>query len=49
MMLVETIPGMGGGGIKKNGGGVNSSMIYLIHCKIFCKCHNVTPPSTTKK
>jgi hypothetical protein len=27
--------------------GVNSSMIYLIHCKNFCKCHNVPPTSTT--
>jgi hypothetical protein len=27
---VETIPGMGGGEIKENGGGVNASMIYLI-------------------
>jgi hypothetical protein len=26
---------------------MNSSMIYLIHCKKFCKCHNVPPPSTT--
>jgi hypothetical protein len=26
---------------------VNSSMIYLIHCKNFCKCFNVSPPSTT--
>jgi hypothetical protein len=25
---VETIPGMGGGGIKKNDGGVNSTLIY---------------------
>jgi hypothetical protein len=24
--------------------GVNSSMIYLIHCKNFCKCHNVPSP-----
>jgi hypothetical protein len=28
--------------------GMNSSMIYLIHGKNFCKCHNVPPPSTTK-
>jgi hypothetical protein len=28
---------------------VNSSIIYLIHCKNFCKCHNVPPPSTTIK
>jgi hypothetical protein len=24
-------------------------MIYLLHCKDFCKCHNVPPPSTTIK
>jgi hypothetical protein len=33
-------------GIKESGGKVNSSMIYLIHCKNFCKCHKVPPPST---
>jgi hypothetical protein len=27
MRLVETIPGMGEGGIKENDGGVNSTMI----------------------
>jgi hypothetical protein len=27
--------------------GMNSSMIYLIYCKYFCKCHNVPLPSTT--
>jgi hypothetical protein len=29
--------------------GINSSVIYLIYCKNFCKCHNVFPPSTTIK
>jgi hypothetical protein len=29
--------------------GVNSSMIYLIYCKNFCKCHTVSPPSTKKQ
>jgi hypothetical protein len=28
---------------------VNSSMIYFLHCKNFCKFHNVPPPSTTIK
>jgi hypothetical protein len=37
----------GGGGIKQNSGGVNSSMIWLIHCKSLCKCQNVLPHSTT--
>jgi hypothetical protein len=32
--------GMGGGAIKENDKGVNSTMIY---CKIFCKYHNVPP------
>jgi hypothetical protein len=43
MIPFGTIPGMGGGG------GVNSSMIYLIHCKNFCKYHNAPPPSTIIK
>jgi hypothetical protein len=29
--------------------GVNSSMIYLIHWKNFCKCHNVLLPYKKKK
>jgi hypothetical protein len=29
--------------------GVNSNMIYLIHCKNSYKCHNVAPPSITIK
>jgi hypothetical protein len=29
--------------------GVNSTRIYLIHYKNFCKCHNAPPPSTTIK
>jgi hypothetical protein len=51
MIPVETIPGMGVGRIKENGGGgvVNSSMIYLMCCKNFCKCHKVPPPSTIIK
>jgi hypothetical protein len=40
---------LGGVGDKENGGGVNSSMIYLIHYKDFDKCHNVPPPSTKIK
>jgi hypothetical protein len=40
MRPVETVPGMGGGGIKENDGGVNSTMIY---CKNFGKYHNVLP------
>jgi hypothetical protein len=44
MIPVETILGMGGRWIKKMEG-VNSSMIYLIYCKNFCKCHNVLHPT----
>jgi hypothetical protein len=44
MILVETIPGIEGGGMVE---GVNSSTIYLIYCKKLCKCYNVPPPSTT--
>jgi hypothetical protein len=39
MIPVESILGMGEE--QKEEGGVNSSIIYLIHCKDFCKCHNV--------
>jgi hypothetical protein len=46
MRSVETMPGMEGGGIKENDGWVNSSMIYLVYCKNFYKCHNVPPSST---
>jgi hypothetical protein len=38
MRPVETIPGIGGGGIRENDGGVNLTLIY---CKNFYKCHNV--------
>jgi hypothetical protein len=31
MIYIETIPGMGRGGIKVNVEGVNSSTIYLIY------------------
>jgi hypothetical protein len=49
MIPVETMPGIRGGGGKESGRGMNSSIIYLIHCKNFCKCHNVSPLSTTIK
>jgi hypothetical protein len=46
----ETVPGMGEEGDKGEWWrGVNSSMIYFIYCRNFCKCHNVLPPSTRKK
>jgi hypothetical protein len=32
---------------KNRGGGVNSNIIYLIHCKNLCKYSSVPPPSTT--
>jgi hypothetical protein len=47
---VETVPGIGVGGKRRRAAeGVNSSMIYLLHCKNLCKCYNVPPPSTTIK
>jgi hypothetical protein len=50
MIPVETIPGTGGvRGKRREVEGVNSSMMYLIHCKIFCKGHKVPPPSVTIK
>jgi hypothetical protein len=48
IMPVETIPGFGGGDEGEQGG-VNSNMIYLIHCKNFYKCHNVPPTITAIK
>jgi hypothetical protein len=49
MIPVVTIPGIEGRRIKERLDGVNSSMIYLIHCKNFSKCHNIPLPSTIKK
>jgi hypothetical protein len=43
MRLAETVPGMVAKRVKENGGGLNSSMMYLI----YCECHNILPPSTT--
>jgi hypothetical protein len=40
MRPIETIPGMGGGEIKENDGGVTPTMIYG---KNFCNCHYVPP------
>jgi hypothetical protein len=48
MIPVETIPGTGiEGRIKEMVEQMNSSTIYLIYCKNFCKCHSVC--STTIK
>jgi hypothetical protein len=51
MILVETIPGIGGGGWKRSVEEVDSNMIHLIHCKNLCKCkcHSVPSPSTIKE
>jgi hypothetical protein len=51
MIPVETIPGMGTEEDEREMvGGVKSSVIYLIQCKKFYKCHNVpTPRRTIKK
>jgi hypothetical protein len=49
LILVETVLGIGGvGKWRRAVDGVNSSTIYLIHCKNLCKCYNVPPPRTTK-
>jgi hypothetical protein len=39
----------GGGGIKERSGQVNLSMIFLTHCKNFCKCYNVSPTQHNNK
>jgi hypothetical protein len=52
MIHGETVPGMGEEwrrGKRRMVEGVNSTVIYLIHCKNSCKCHNVAPPRTTIK
>jgi hypothetical protein len=49
MIPVETVPGVRRGGMKERSGRVNSSMMYLIHCKNLCKCYNVPPPTTMIK
>jgi hypothetical protein len=49
MISVETIPEVGRGNKREKWVRVNSSMICLIYCKNFCKCHNVPPPSTIIK
>jgi hypothetical protein len=46
MIPFETLPGIGRGIMKENGGTMNSSMIYLMHFKSLCKCYNVPPPRT---
>jgi hypothetical protein len=33
----------GGMGDKGEQWGVNTTMMYLIYCKNFCKCHDVPP------
>jgi hypothetical protein len=32
MIPVETVPGIGGGGMKESSGGDDSNMLYLINC-----------------
>jgi hypothetical protein len=49
MIPVEAVPGIRGEGMKESSGNVNSNVMYLIHCKNFCKYSNVPPPSTIKK
>jgi hypothetical protein len=50
MIPVETASGIRGGGrMKETAEEVISCMIYLIHRKNLCKCHNVPPPITTIK
>jgi hypothetical protein len=47
--LIETVSAIGEEGLRGAVEGVNSGMIYLTHCKTFCECYNVPPPSTTIK
>jgi hypothetical protein len=43
----ETVSGMERGKAKRKVEEGKSSMVYLIYCENFCKCHNVPPPSKT--
>jgi hypothetical protein len=43
MIPVETVPVIGEERPNSTAEGVNSSMIYLIHCKNLCKYYNVPP------
>jgi hypothetical protein len=49
MIPVGTIPGIGGGELRLAVEGVNSSVVYLIHCKNPCKCHNIPPTHHSNK
>jgi hypothetical protein len=48
MIPGETVSGTGERGIKQTGVWGDFSIIYLIYCKIFLKCHNV-PPHTAQQ
>jgi hypothetical protein len=48
MIPVETAPGIRGEEYRR-AVKVNSSMIYLIHCKNLCKYHNVSPTQHNNK
>jgi hypothetical protein len=49
MIPIETIPGMGEGRIKENGGGGEFKYDIFAIFKKFCKCHNVPPLSPAIK
>jgi hypothetical protein len=38
-----------GGGMKESSRGMSSNILYVIHCKNFCKCCNVPTPNITIK
>jgi hypothetical protein len=40
---------LGRGRWRRMDEGVNSWMIYLIHCNCLCQCHNIPPPIRTAK
>jgi hypothetical protein len=48
MRPTDTTPGIGGGKLKRMAERVNSSTMYLIYCRNFCKCHNVSPSKVIK-
>jgi hypothetical protein len=49
MITFETLLGMDGVGNKGKWGRGESKYDIFIHCKNFCKCHNVLPSSKNNK
>jgi hypothetical protein len=49
MIPDKTVPGIRVGVMKESSGGGEFSVIYLIHCKNFCKCPHSAQQQQLKK